>query len=196
MNAAEYREEAFLPDGTPVVIRAIRPDDRTALREGFLHLSDQTIYHRFLQAKRDLTDAELRYFTELDFRDHVGLVVERPGARGPQLVAVGRAIRTAHPAASTAADTAGDRQDAQAPGGPPPPASAEVAFVVQDELQGRGIGSLLLEHLARIARGLGYRTLEAEVLPDNRAMLEVFAHSGLACRERVVDGLVHVEMDL
>lgn len=199
MNLSEYRAEETLRDGTLVVVRAIRPDDRGALQEGFLHLSDRTVYHRFLQAKRELTDGELRYFTELDFHDHIGLAVELRGTRPPQLIAVGRAVRTGQvvppPPEGPAppSRTGGQRFPAEAPR---PRDSAEVAFVVQDEYQGRGVGTLLLAHLARIARGLGYRTFEAEVLPDNRQMLDVFAHSGLTRRERVLDGLTHVEMDL
>ena len=195
MNLPEYRAEAILRDGTPVVIRAIRPDDRGALREGFLHLSDRTVYHRFLRAKRDLTDAELRYFTELDFRDHIGLAVELPAAHGGHLIAVGRAVRIA-PLASAPGGTPTGPTGAPPVGGLPQRDSAEVAFVVQDEYQGRGVATLLLDHLARIARELGYRAFEAEVLPENRQMLEVFAHSGLTPRERLRDGLVHVEMDL
>jgi hypothetical protein len=93
MTLAEYRAEATLRDGTAVLVRAIRPDDRAALREGFQHLSERTIYQRFFLAKHDLTDAELRYLTELDFHDHLGLVVEVPGAQGARLIAVGRAVR-------------------------------------------------------------------------------------------------------
>ena len=195
MNLAQYRADGTLRDGTPVVIRAIRPDDRGDLREGFLHLSDRTIYHRFLSAKRDLTDTELRYLTELDFRDHLGLVVELTAPREGHLIAVGRAVRTGSGVPS-AAGRAPVPPAASAPGARSTNDSAEVAFVVEDEYQGRGVGTLLLEHLARMARELGYRTFEAEVLADNRQMLEVFAHSGLPLRERVRDGLVHVEMDL
>lgn len=194
MDPADYRAQATLRDGTPVVIRAIRPSDRDALRAGFAHLSDRTIYHRFLSAKRELTEDELRYFTELDFRDHIGLVVELTSPQGVEPIAVGRAVRTGEVPPAGAA-ISGDAPPAQGDT-PPAGARAEVAFVVRDEHQGRGVGTLLLEHLARIARGLGYRTLEAEVLLDNRQMLEVFAHSGLPTRERMVDGLMHVEMAL
>lgn len=189
MNFADYRAEAALPDGTPAVIRAIRPEDRTALREGFKHLSERTIYHRFLGAKRDLTDAELQYFTELDFLNHIGLVVELPSLGGPRPIAVGRAVRLRR---------AGSFSSTAPPSTPaaPEPDRAEVAFVVQDQYQGHGVGTLLLEHLVRIARKLGYGAFEAEVLPSNRQMLEVFAHSGLPRKQRMVDGLVHVEMEL
>jgi len=195
MNLAQYRADGTLRDGTPVVVRAIRPDDRGDLREGFLHLSDRTIYHRFLSAKRDLTDTELRYLTELDFRDHLGLVVELTAPREGHLIAVGRAVRTGSGVPS-AAGRAPVPPAASAPGARSTNDSAEVAFVVEDEYQGRGVGTLLLEHLARMARELGYRAFEAEVLAGNRQMLEVFAHSGLPLRERVRGGLVHVEMDL
>jgi GNAT superfamily N-acetyltransferase len=181
-----------LRDGTPVVVRAIRPEDREALREGILHLSAETIYHRFLRAKRELTETELRYFTQLDFRNHIGLVLELPSPEGPRPFAVGRAVRTGHGLGSPGDTTAKSQADT----GLPARQSAEVAFVVQDEYQGRGAGTILLGHLARIARALGYQTLEAEVLPDNQKMLEVFAHSGLALREKRSDGLVHVELDL
>lgn len=201
MNFADYRAETALPDGTPAVIRAIRPEDRTTLQEGFKHLSERTIYHRFLGAKRDLTDAELRYFTELDFLNHIGLVVELPSPGGPQPIAVGRAvrIRRAGPVPSTAppSDSVAPAVDRPGPSNPPsPPGRAEVAFVVLDRYQGHGIGTLLLEHLVGIARQLGYSAFEAEVLPSNRQMLEVFANSGLPQKQRIVDGLVHVEMEL
>lgn len=175
MSLAEYRADAVLRDGTPAVIRAIRPEDRTALRDGFEHLSERTIYHRFLGAKRDLTEAELDYFTELDFLNHIALVVDVLTERGPRPIAVGRAVRTSRPA---------------------PQDRAEVAFVVADAYQGRGVGTLLLEHLVVIGRRLGYRVFEAEVLPGNRQMLDVFAHSGLRRKERIADGLVHVELEL
>jgi GNAT superfamily N-acetyltransferase len=175
MDLSHYRETAALRDGTPVVIRAIRPDDRAALREGFAHLSERTVYHRFFQPRRGLTDAELTYLTELDFHDHLGLIVELAGPGPGRLVGVGRAIRVLRPEGAE---------------------RAEVAFVVADELQGHGVGTLLLEHLARMARRVGYRGFEAEVLPDNRLMLEVFEHSGLSLRERVVEGVMHVELEL
>ena len=73
---------------------------------------------------------------------------------------------------------------------------AEVAFVVADEFQGQGVGSTLLSHLATIGRELGIRFLDAEVLPGNRQMLDVFEHSGLPITEIVRDGVLHVELRL
>jgi GNAT superfamily N-acetyltransferase len=175
MIASSYVASGALRDGAPVRIRAIQPEDREALRWGFTQLSTEAIYHRFFQTKRELTEEELTYLTELDFKDHVALVVEAEVEGLVHLVGVGRFVRLK-------AENRADR--------------AEVAFTVGDEFQGRGVGTLLLEHLARIARELGYTAFEAEVLPDNRLMLEVFEHSGLLKRETARDGVVHVELSL
>jgi len=171
----DYRAPARLRDGSSVLFRSIRPADREALRNGFHRLSPEAIYHRFFQTRAGLTDAELRYLTELDFRNHVALVatVELDGRE--QIVAVARFVRL---------------------GAPGPGGRAEIAFVVGDEYQHRGIGTLLMAHLAAIARQLGYTAFEAEVLPDNYPMLRVFEHSGLPVSERGGDRMVHVTLEL
>jgi RimJ/RimL family protein N-acetyltransferase len=170
-----YRLAVRLRDGTPVVIRSIGPADRDALRDGFHRLSPEAIYHRFFQTKTGLSDAELRYLTELDFRTHVALVATTEVEGRDQIVAVARFVRLDRPGA-------GDR--------------AEIAFVVGDEYQHRGIGTLLMAQLAWIARELGYTAFEAEVLPDNYPMLRVFEHSGLPVSERGGDGMIHVTLEL
>ena len=175
MDVATYQADAIGRDGTPLRIRAIQPDDKQGLRWGFARLSNAAIYHRFFQSKRELTGEELRYLTEVDFRDHVALVAETEVDGERRLVGVGRFVRKVQ---------AGKRD------------RAEVAFTVGDEFQGRGVGTLLLEHLKRIAPELGVYYFDAEVLPDNRQMLEVFEHSGLGIVERLKDGVVHVEMGL
>ena len=173
MDPRQYRAEATLRDGAPVLIRAITPQDRDAMRQGFDQLSARSVYHRFFQSKRELTEAELTYLTELDFHDHVALVAVIPDGTGHgQLIGVGRFVR-------------GEGQD-----------RAEVAFVVGDQFQGRGVASLLLEHLARIARTLDIAVFEADVLPDNTQMLEVFQHSGWTEEERARGGVVHVRMEI
>lgn len=175
MDASGYRVEVTLRDGTPAIVRAIRAADKEALLWGFGHLSPQAVYHRFFQAKRELTEADLRYLTEVDFVRHVGLVVEVVHEGEWRVIGVARFVRPA------------DRAEED---------RAEVAFTVGDEYQGRGVATILLHHLAAIARGLGYRLFEAEVLPDNRAMLDVFEHSGMARTEAIQAGVVHVELVL
>lgn len=176
MDAASYSAVEHLKDGARVWLRAIRPEDRATLKQAFARLSQRTVYHRFFQAKPRLSEGELRYLTELDFRDHVALVaeIEAPGG-GREGIGVGRFVRVSHGAA---------------------PDRAEVAFTVDDRHQGRGVASHLLEHLARIARDLGYQGFDADVLPDNHQMLEVFEHSGLMIREELRDGVVKVSLDL
>lgn len=175
MDPRNYRADVALRDGTPGTIRAIRPDDKQGLRWGFEQLSAQTIYHRFFQTKRELSDADLRYLTEVDFTNHVALVMEVEVDGVVRVIGVGRFVRE--------------------PGGEPRD-RAEVAFTVGDEFQGRGVATLLLTHLAGIARGLNYRCFVAEVMPDNRQMLEVFAHSELPVTEAVHDGVMHVVLRL
>jgi GNAT superfamily N-acetyltransferase len=163
-----YRATSTLRDGSPIIVRAIRPEDKAVLSSGIRRLSEASVYHRFLGSKKQLSESELRYLTELDFVRHVGLlgVIERGGAEVP--VGVGRFIRLDHDA---------------------PPFRAEVAFTVLDAWQGQGVATALLDHLARIARSLGIARFEADVLADNTQMMEVFEHSGLpissSVRERV-----------
>jgi len=167
-----YLEPVVLRDGGSMIVRAIRPDDKARLADHFAHLGAESVRHRFFGMKRELTATELAYYTELDFADHVGLVAtlddatgER-GHRGEQIIGVGRYCASGH--------------------------RAEVAFAVVDEHQGRGIGSVLLEHLIAIARASGIDELEADVLDDNAAMLALFRASGFALRARASQGVVHV----
>jgi len=175
MDIRSYEAQVRLRDGTPGRIRAIRPSDKDGLRWGFSQLSAEAIYHRFFQSKRELSDPELAYLTEVDFADHVALVLELEVDGVMRIVGVGRLVRLQGPSRAN---------------------RAEVAFTVGDEFQGRGVGTQLLDHLARLGPGLGITQFEAEVLADNRQMLEVFEHSGLAVSERVREGLIHVELGL
>jgi RimJ/RimL family protein N-acetyltransferase len=177
MDPRTYDAPATLRDGRLIRVRAIRPGDADFFRAAFGTLSERAVYHRFFQAKRGLSDSELRYLTELDFHDHVGLVAVLPGEEDGLIIGVGRFVRLiAHGAGESA--------------------RAEVAFTVGDDYQGIGVGTVLLMRLAEVARGLGVTTFVADVLPDNTQMLEVFEHSGLAFTERLRDGVVHVELDL
>ncbi len=198
-DVSRYRLEVELRDGTPAVVRAIRPEDKNALQWGFDHLSQHAIYHRFFQAKRELSETELRYLTEVDFVAHVGLVVEVEVEGVWRVIGVGRFVRL--PDADGERDGISEAAAGSADGGrdgiEPNDSQgkrAEVAFTVGDEYQGRGVATILLEHLSGIAWGLGYRAFEAEVMPENRQMRDVFQHSGLVVNEVLKNGLVHVEL--
>src|SRR5262245_9224128 len=122
-----YATDALLRDGGSIHIRAIRPDDKQRLLEAFERLSSRSVYFRFFQTKQRLTDQELRYFTELDFTRAVALVATLQERQEEHVIGVGRYFRL--------------QQAGQ------PTTHAEVAFTVADAHQGRGVGTLLLEHL-------------------------------------------------
>src|SRR5918911_1699692 len=82
-----------LRDGTPLLIRRIRPDDKRLLEVGLRHLSEQSVRRRFLSPKPKFSRAELRYLTELDGRSHFALVAESPTQPGRRLIGVARFVR-------------------------------------------------------------------------------------------------------
>jgi RimJ/RimL family protein N-acetyltransferase len=155
-----------LDNGTEVRIRPIRADDKRLLADGMEHLSRQSVYQRFLAPKGPLTEAELRYLTEVDFRDHVAYVAVRPQAPDV-LVGVARWVRI-----------------------PDDPEVAEIAFVVSDELQRQGLGTALGEALADAARERGVRRFVATMLPDNLAAHRLFARMAQE-RETTMHGPLH-----
>ena len=155
-----------LDNGVPVLIRPIARADKALLEAGMADLSEQSAYQRFLSPKAVLSTDELRYLTEVDFRDHVAYVAVRPEAPDV-VVAVGRWVRL--------------RDD---------PEAAEIAFVVSDALQRQGLGTLLAEKLADAARERGVRRFVATMLPDNVGAHRLFARVAQE-RETAVDGQLH-----
>jgi RimJ/RimL family protein N-acetyltransferase len=142
------RPSAGFPE---IQLRRIRPEDKDALVAGLGHLSERSVYQRFLAPKPRLTVSELRYLTEVDFVDHYALVAVL--ARSPQVVVgVGRWVRSTES-----------------------PADAEIAIVIADDLQGRGVGTQLGRALAVAARGRGIESFTASMLPDNQAAHRLFA---------------------
>lgn len=161
-----------LDSGLDVVIRPIRPEDKPLLAEGFARLSERTAYLRFLGAKHALTTRELRYLTEIDFRDHVAFVAVR--ADDPaMLVGVARWVRCP-----------GERE------------SAEIAFVVADDSQRQGVGTALMHVLTETARDRGVRRFLGTMLPYNRAAHRLFARISPRSEVRFDDGLHEVRAEL
>jgi len=167
-DAPKYCVHATTLDGTAIRIRAIRPDDKERLHEHFRGLSEKSVYFRFMGIRRDLSPEDLKRLTELDFRNHVGLAATTTENGLERFIGVGRYICGADPN------------------------RAEVAFAVLDAFQGRGIGTLLLEHLSLIADANGVTEFEADVLGENRQMLEVFAHSGFESHRSLESGVVRL----
>ena len=172
MDPRQYAVDELLRDGGSIHIRAIRPDDKERLVAFHGRLSEESIYFRFFSFKRTLSEQDLRYFTELDFEHRVALVATLREAANERIVGVGRYTVI--------------NQDEG------PPYRAEVAFVVEDAQQGRGIGTLLLEHLLPIAAQNGVTEIQADVLGKNNRMLSVFASSGLVIQRSLDDGFFRV----
>lgn len=175
IEARDYQAADALRDGTAVTVRAIRCDDGPNILSAFESLSKESIFTRFFTFKKGLTDAELRQIAEVDFENVVALVATARTPDGEKLVGGGRYVCE------------------PAPGGPK---SAELAFLTADNFKSRGIASLLLKHLVRIARDKGVSRFEADVLAQNQAMLEVFRRSGLAMTQRRDGEVVHVTLAL
>jgi GNAT superfamily N-acetyltransferase len=145
---SSWNDEATLLDGTPVRFRLIRPDDKQLLREGFERLSPESRYRRFFSYKDTLTEAELKYLTELDGNDHLAVGAMIAGPDGQDVGAgVARYIRTEE-----------DRD------------VAEAAVAVIDDLQGKGLGRLLLERLMAAALERGVTHFRCDVLASNETM--------------------------
>ncbi|WP_277244932.1 GNAT family N-acetyltransferase [Micrococcus terreus] len=165
---AHWEADVVLRDGSTAHLRPIRPDDAEELARMHRQQSQTSIYLRFFTYKSSLSSKELQRFTQVDHRDRVALIV----LRGGEIIGVGRY----------------DRLD--------DPLEAEVAFNIADSQQGRGLGSILMEHLAVAARENGIRRFSAEVLPENRKMLSVFQESGFEISRRFDDGVVAVEFSI
>jgi acetyl coenzyme A synthetase (ADP forming)-like protein len=167
LEARNYSAHEVLRDGGSIHIRGIRADDKERLLDHFRHMSQDSIYHRFFGLKHSLTEQDLVRFTEIDFVSHVALVATLRTGGDERFIGVGRYVTTG-------------------------PARAEVAFAVLDEHQGRGIGTVLLDHLGRVARAAGITEFQADVLGDNNRMLEVFAKSGFRVKRSTDAGVVHL----
>ena len=172
---AAYIEDAVLRDGTRVRLRLIRPEDKAALRAGFEKLSPASRYLRFFAPKDTLTDTELAYLTECDGIDHVAIAaahIDDNGGEGEGL-GVARFIR-----------------------GKADRATAEAAVAVLDEIQGRGLGTLLLARLIAAARERGIERFTCDVLGDNAPMLELIANFAPDRMVGIGSGVVSIEFAL
>jgi GNAT superfamily N-acetyltransferase len=165
---ADLESDVRLADGQTTKVRPILPSDLDALQALHASLSDESIYFRFFGPRRHLPQADFERFVNVDYMDRLALVALVDG----ELVAVARY----------------DKE--------PGRAEAEVAFTVRDDQQGRGIATVLMEHLAAAAVAVGIRQFSAETLFENRRMLNVFRHAGFDERTAFADGVVRVTMQL
>lgn len=175
IDAANFEVTESLRKGTVVKIRSIRPDDKGKISEAFRNLEPESIYTRFFQHKKELNEKELEKATEVDFENVVALVVTIGEGDNEVIIGGGRYVIL---------DRNADLL------------SAEVAFTVEEDYHGQGIAGRLLKLLGKIGKEKGVHQFEAEVLPENKAMLAVFSRSGFPMNKNHEEGAVHVTLSL
>jgi len=162
---SDWEETVQLEDGTQVYLRPILPSDARRLQEGFLRLSPQSIYMRFLEALKQLSDEQARELATVDYHDRMAIVaeVEENGER--QMVGVTRYALL----------------PVEEPG------LAEAAIVVGDEFQNRGLGTVMISRLVQYARQQGLRAFVATVQMSNARIMHFIKRSGLRAERKMIE---------
>ena len=171
VKSADYPGVEHLRDGGTIQIRALRPDDQEGMLAAIARTSPQSLQRRFFVSKRGFSEKEVSFFMGIDFSNHVALVA--------QIDEDGQAVIAG-----------GGRYIVVQPG------QAELAFVVVDAYQRKGIGTALMRHLLAIARETGLKELTAEVLAENAAMLKVFSKFGFHTRSGGDPQVKHLTLQL
>ena len=167
----ELRTSFLLKEGALVSFRAIHPTDAARIRDLFYGVSAETLYTRFMSRMKWISAEQVRDFVYIDHRNEVAIVGTIEEADGEHIIAVGRYYLD------------------------PKTNRAEVAFIIDDHWQGRGIGSFLLGHLITIAKRNGIAGFTAEVLRENRAMQSVFNHSGCQVESQMKDDVYFFDLN-
>jgi GNAT superfamily N-acetyltransferase len=170
-----FPKKEQLRNGLAVTIRPLRADDRERMAAAVRKLDRESIYFRLFSYRTELTERGLDRIMAADPAREIVLVVTHGEGAGESVIGSGRFVAAA---ASDAERT------------------AEVAFMVEEDCHGLGIAGRLLRHLAAIARDREFVSFTAEVLAENKAMLAVFARSGLPMQRRREGGVVHVTLAL
>jgi RimJ/RimL family protein N-acetyltransferase len=171
MSIADYTAVEKLRDGRPIEIRALRPDDGAGMLAAVGRTSAQSLRRRFFAPKKGFSEREMAFFLNIDFENHVALVAETDEDGLAVIIGGGRYIVVR-------------------------PGQAEIAFVVVDAYQAQGLGTILMRHLAALARDAGLKELIAEVLPENTAMLKVFRKFGFLPGPQRAHEVVHLTLKL
>ncbi|NJQ04478.1 bifunctional acetate--CoA ligase family protein/GNAT family N-acetyltransferase [Streptomyces lonarensis] len=171
-----WEADIVLRDGGTARLRPITAADADRLVSFFERVSEESKYYRFFAPYPRLSARDVHRFTHHDYVDRVGLAA----TVGGEFIATVRYDRIDERGRAASGDAD----------------SAEVAFLVEDAHQGRGLASSLLEHIAACARERGIRRFAAEVLPANNKMIKVFTDAGYSQRRSFADGSVHLTLDL
>ena len=165
---ASWEADVVASDGATAHLRPISAEDADDVVAFHARLSDRTRYYRYFSPYPRIPERDLKAFVEVDHHDRVGLVLWL----GREIIAIGRYVRLAETTA------------------------AEVAFVVRDDHQGRGLGSILLEHLIAAAGETGVTRFVAEVLTENHQMVRVFRDAGFEVSRALEGSTLHLEFDV
>jgi len=157
-----------LPGGEQVLVRPVRITDEETLQSMFYRLSDESTYRRFMAFKRVHSHEEIQQLVDLDFEHNMAMLLCRMEQDREEII--GMARYDVDPATRL----------------------GDIAFVVCDEWQGKGGGTLLLRRMSEIARARGLAGFTADVLTTNTPMMNVFHHSGLKMHAELTDGCYHV----
>jgi len=147
-----------LSDGTEVLLRAIRPEDEPAEHEMLSSLSRETLRTRFFSVIKDISHEWLILFCNIDYDRHMAIVAEMEENGKQRMIGVARLIMN---------------QDLT---------SGEMAVLVQDQFQGKRLGTKFVELLIEIAKERGLEEIRADVLTENKSMLKVFTRLGFSTR--------------
>ncbi|MEX2557242.1 MAG: GNAT family N-acetyltransferase [Actinomycetota bacterium] len=166
------RVDFVLLDGTRIVMRPIEPGDKAGIANGFDHLSEESRYRRFMGGVKRLTPPVLRALTEVDHENHEAWVAFAPDDPGSPGIGVARNVRL--------------RDD---------PTIAEPAVTVIDAYQGRGLGTTMMDVLARDAVAHGIERFRAYVLVDNQPIIKILRRQGATMRVEE-PGVLRADIDL
>jgi len=167
----ELKTSMVLEDGMQVNFRTMHPTDERHMRDLFYSLSKQTIHYRFMSNITRIPQKEVLNFLYTDYRSDMAIVGTLPEAHGEEIITIGRYYLN------------------------PRTNRAEVAFIVRDQWQNRGIGTFLLKYLVTIAKRNGIAGFTAEVLVDNKPMMAVIHKSGCKIRSQLEDRVYSFELD-
>ena len=161
-----------LRDGTQIFFRPIKPSDEPALSDMLYSLSEESVQKRYMTRTRAFAHRDVQQLTNIDYHKDLAIVGVVPGVSGDEIVAIGQYFLD------------------------PKTQVAEVAFLVQDEWQQKGMGTLLLEYITKIAKQRGVKSFSAKVLPSNKPMLAIFYSSGYKVNTEFDGEVYNITYDL
>ncbi|MFP3983200.1 MAG: GNAT family N-acetyltransferase, partial [Desulfurivibrionaceae bacterium] len=167
----EMNTSYLLDDGTKVNFRPVHLTDEPRMRDILYALSQETLYYRFMTHSQRFGHRQIQNFVYIDHRKDVAIVGTVPEAHGEDIIAIGRYYLN-------------DKTN-----------RAEVAFVIRDEWQNKGIGTFLFNHLVSIAKKNGIAGFTAEVLRDNKRMQTIFNHSGFRVKSKLDEDVYSFQLD-